>query len=58
MLALAAPSIVLSWQMQIKMQSHQLSLLHVYCDDEESVGETIVNDSIKRLLFDCGIAHL
>ena len=41
-----------------KMQSHKLSLLHVYCDEEESVGETIINDSIERLLFDCGITHL
>ena len=41
-----------------KMQSHKLLLLHVCRDEEESVGEIIINDSIERLLFDCGIAHL
>lgn len=39
------------------MQSRKLLLLHVCYDDEESVGETIIDDSIERLLFDRGIAH-
>ena len=57
MLALATPSIVLSWRMQIKMQSHKLLSLHACCNDEESVGKAMIDDSIGHPLFDHGIAH-
>ena len=43
--------------MWIKMQIHKLLLLHAYCNDDESVGEAMIDDSIEHLLFDHDIAH-